>query len=46
MNVLNVAEPAYMADEELRMFRDSVARFFAQHAPPERTEAWRENGIV
>jgi len=46
MNVLNVAEPAYMADEELRMFRDSVAKFFAQHAPSERTEKWREDGIV
>ena len=37
MSVLNVAEPAYMADEELRMFRDSVGKFFAHHAPPERS---------
>ena len=41
MSVLNVAEPAYMADDELRMFRDSVARFFTQHAPPERSEEGR-----
>lgn len=46
MSVLNVAEPAYMAEEELRIFRDGVAKFFAQHAPPERTEKWREDGIV
>lgn len=46
MSVLNVTEPAFMADEELRIFRDGVGKFFAQHAPPERTEKWREDGIV
>jgi len=46
MNVLNVTEPEFMAEEELRIFRDGVSKFFAQHAPPERVEKWRENGIV
>src|ERR1051325_11695159 len=29
-------EPAFMADEELRMFADSVGRFLDRNAPPER----------
>ena len=46
MSPLNVAEPEFMAEEELRIFRDGVAKFFAQHAPPQRVEKWREDGIV
>ena len=39
-------QPAFMADEELRIFSDSVGRFFDEHAPPERTARWREDGMV
>jgi acyl-CoA dehydrogenase len=40
------APPAYLADEELRMFADSVARFLARNAPAERVAAWRAAGQV
>lgn len=46
MPVLNVPEPAFMDDEELRLFSDSVARFFDEHAPPERAARWRADGQV
>ena len=39
-------EPAFMADEEIRMFADSVGRFLERNAPPERVAKWRENGEV
>jgi acyl-CoA dehydrogenase len=45
-DVLQVATPAFMADEELTLFADSVSRFFDRHAPPETVERWRKNGIV
>ncbi|HEV2817202.1 MAG TPA: acyl-CoA dehydrogenase family protein [Allosphingosinicella sp.] len=35
-----------MADEEIRMFADSVARFLARNAPPERVAKWRADGMV
>ena len=46
MSVLNVADPNILQDEELTLFGDSVAKFFAEHAKPERQEKWRENGQV
>lgn len=46
MPVLDVAPPLPMRDEEIVMFRDSVARFFDKHAPPERTAKWRADGMV
>lgn len=46
MSVLGVPDPAIMADEELVIFRDSVGKFFDEHAPPERTRKWREDGMV
>lgn len=45
-NALTVPDPAFMADPDIEMFRDSVARFFEQHAPPQRIEKWRADGIV
>ena len=39
-------EPAFMADEEIRMFADSVGRFLSRNAPPERVAKWREDGMV
>jgi acyl-CoA dehydrogenase len=35
-----------MADEELRMFADSVGKFLDRNAPPERVAKWREEGMV
>lgn len=46
MSVLEVAEPAFMAEDELVMLRDSFARFLEREAPPERTAKWREQGMV
>ncbi len=46
MNILEVPPPAFMEDEEIRIFADSVGRFFDQHAPPERTAQWRRDGMV
>jgi acyl-CoA dehydrogenase len=39
-------EPAFMADEEIRMFADSVGRFLDRNAPPARVAAWRAEGMV
>ena len=46
MSILEVPPPAFMADEEIRIFSDSVGKFFDEHAPPERTARWREDGMV
>jgi len=39
-------QPAFMADEEIRMFADSVGRFLDRNAPPERVATWRADGMV
>ena len=44
--MLEVAEPDFMMDEDLRIFTDSVARFLEREAPPERVAKWREAGRV
>ena len=46
MGALNVPTPSYMADEEFVLFRDSVARFLDQHAPPNKLDQWRKDGVV
>lgn len=46
MSVLSVERPDFMQDEEIRMFEDSVGKFFQQHAPPERVEKWRAQHCV
>ncbi len=46
MSVLNIERPDFMREEDIRMFEDSVARFFEQTAPPERVEKWRKDKIV
>ena len=46
MSILGVPPPAFMQDEEIRMFSDSVGRFFDEHAPAERTAKWRAEGMV
>ena len=46
MSVLNVERPDFMQEEDIRMFEDSVGKFFQQHAPPERVEKWRAQHCV
>lgn len=46
MAVLDVPEPAYMQDEELRLFSDAVGKFFDQKAPAKRIAKWRADGQV
>jgi len=46
MQVLNVPTPAYLADEEFSMFRNSVGRFLDDNAPPEKFEGWRRAEVV
>ena len=46
MTVLNVAEPAYMDDPDLRIFREGVAKFLSKAATEKRIEGWREAGMV
>ena len=42
MSVLDVERPDFMAEEDIRMFEDSVTKFFEQHAPVERVDKWRK----
>jgi acyl-CoA dehydrogenase len=46
MTVLDVERPAFMAEEDLNIFRDAVGRFFDEHATPEDNARWRANGVV
>jgi acyl-CoA dehydrogenase len=46
MSVLNVQPPAFMEEDEIRAFDDSVRRFFEKNASPGRTARWREAGQV
>ena len=46
MSVLNVPTPAFLDEEELRIFADNIDRFCERHAPVERTEKWRTDGQV
>jgi len=46
MSILNVATPAYRADEQFRLFAESVGRFLDREAQPTTVERWREAGIV
>jgi acyl-CoA dehydrogenase len=46
MPVLNVPRTPALAEEEIVLFENSVARFFDDHAPESRVAKWREDGIV
>jgi len=46
MQVLNVPTPAYLADEEFSIFRESVGRFLDDNAPPEKSDSWRKAKVV
>ena len=43
---LNVPEPDFMADEEVVLFADSVARWIDDNAPPEEVQKWIANSSV
>lgn len=46
MSSMTFPEPDYMADEEIRMFHDSVGRFLDQSVNEKRVAKWREDGQV
>jgi acyl-CoA dehydrogenase len=46
MSVLNVPEPDFMAEEEVVLFADSVARWIDDNAPPEAVQRWIANSSV
>jgi acyl-CoA dehydrogenase len=46
MTALDMPRASWRQDEELNIFADAVAGFFAKEAPPEETAKWRDDGIV
>jgi acyl-CoA dehydrogenase len=46
MSVLNIADPPILQEEELSLFGQSVLKFFREHAPEERQQRWRDNGML
>ena len=46
MSPLNVPEADFMAEEEVTLFADSVARWIDDHAPPEKFQQWIANSSV
>ena len=46
MTALDIDRPDFLKDEEVAIFARSVEKFLDGHAPPERVESWRRDGIV
>jgi acyl-CoA dehydrogenase len=46
MSAADIPLPQFMSDPDIEVFRDSVIRFYGQHAPPERVQKWRVDGQV
>lgn len=46
MAAIDVPQPAFMAEEELCLFADSVDHFLRKWASPAQTAAWRDEGMV
>jgi len=46
MSVLDVAKPAFMAEEDIAIFDDAVGKFFDEHAPEATVAQWRKNHCV
>ena len=46
MNVLNAPDPAFMQEEEITLFSDSVAKWIDEHAPPEKMAQWIADSSV
>ena len=43
---LQVERTPSLAEEDIVIFEDAVARFFTDHAPESRVDKWREDGVV
>ena len=46
MSALQVERLPALAEEDIVIFEDAVARFFTDHAPESRVAKWREDGVV
>ncbi|WP_425997072.1 acyl-CoA dehydrogenase family protein [Caulobacter sp. DWR1-3-2b1] len=46
MGVLDVAKPAFMAEEDIVIFEDAIGKFFDEHAPEAVVATWRKNHVV
>ncbi len=46
MSVLGLQQPAFMQDDEIRMFADSAEKFFTRAAPQKRIDKWMQDGQV
>lgn len=46
MTAIDVPNPEFMEAEEIRIYHDAVAKFFARAATPERKAKWRADGMV
>jgi len=46
MAALDIDRAEFLREDEIVIFARSVEKFFDEHAPPERVESWRRDGIV
>ena len=46
MTALDIDRADFLKDDDIVIFETSVGKFFDEHAPPERIESWRREGIV
>ena len=46
MPVIDIPRPAFMEDEEISMFSDSVGKFLERAVPEKRVQKWRADGQV
>ncbi len=46
MAALDIDRAEFLREDEIAIFANSVEGFFERHAPPERVEKWRREGIV
>jgi len=46
MNVLKAPDPAFMQEEEITLFSDSVGKWIDEHAPPEKMAQWIADSSV
>jgi acyl-CoA dehydrogenase len=46
MPVIDIPRPAFMDDEEISMFSDSVGKFLERAVPEKRVQKWRADGQV
>jgi acyl-CoA dehydrogenase len=46
MSAIDLPRADFMTEEDIVLFEDSTAKFFAAHAPESRVAKWRENHVV